>query len=50
MTMEGNEGMTEVEEDWRVGAGHIELKDLVLDSIEHVTKGSWQPRIFVMRP
>jgi len=37
------------DEAWRVGNGYIELKDLVLDSIEHVTKGSWQPQIFVMR-
>ena len=38
------------EERWRVGSGHIELKDLVLDSIEHVTKGSWQPQIFAVLP
>jgi hypothetical protein len=38
------------DESWRVGSGHIELKHLVLDSIEHVTKGSWQPKFFVTRP
>lgn len=42
--------MAKADEDWRVGAGHIQLKDLILESIEHVTKGSWQPRIFVIRP
>jgi len=43
-----NQEMDVGDESWRVGNGYIELKDLVLDSIEHVTKGSWQPQIFVM--
>jgi len=44
-----DKGKAKVGEHWRVGAGHIELKDLILDSIEHVSRGSWQPRFFVMR-
>lgn len=45
-----NQGNDIDEERWRVGNGHLELKDLVLDSIEHVTKGSWQPQIFALLP
>jgi hypothetical protein len=45
-----NQGMDTAEEDWRVGVGHIELKDLILDRIDQVSKGSWQPQIYVMRP
>ncbi|KAF9649174.1 hypothetical protein BDM02DRAFT_3095106 [Thelephora ganbajun] len=48
--IKSNQGMVISDECWRVGNGHIELKDLILGSIEHVTKGSWQPQIFVMRP
>ncbi|KAF9785303.1 hypothetical protein BJ322DRAFT_822813 [Thelephora terrestris] len=48
--IEVNQGMDTAEEDWRVGVGHIELKDLILDRIDQVSKGSWQPQIYVMRP
>jgi len=50
MMGQSNQEMDVDDERWRVGNGHIELKDLVLDSIEHVTKGSWQPQIFVTLP
>lgn len=47
---QSNQATPVVDQFWRVGNGHIELKDLILDSIEHVTKGSWQPQLFLMRP
>jgi hypothetical protein len=48
--IENNQGTAIAVDEWRVGAGHIELKDLILDRIEHVSKGSWQPHIYVIRP
>ena len=36
-------GATVAVEGCGAGVGHIELKDLILDGIEHVSKGSWQP-------
>jgi len=47
MMGQSNQEMDVDDERWRIGNGHIELKVLVLDSIEHITKGSWQPQIFV---
>ena len=35
--------------DWRVGPEFIEIDRLVLVALDHVTKGSWQPRIGVLQ-
>ncbi|GJE86966.1 hypothetical protein PsYK624_030490 [Phanerochaete sordida] len=32
---------------WRVGKGYISPEDVVLLSIEHRSKGSWQPELYV---
>ncbi|KAH9840222.1 uncharacterized protein C8Q71DRAFT_746403 [Rhodofomes roseus] len=34
---------------WRVGAGHIQLQDLTLVGLQHVSMGSWQAYV-VLRP
>jgi len=47
MMGQSNQEMNVDDERWRVGNGHRELKVLVLDSFEHVTKGSWQPQTLV---
>lgn len=35
--------------DWRVGPEFIDIDRLVLVALDHVSKGSWQPRIGVLR-
>ncbi|KAF9245303.1 hypothetical protein BU15DRAFT_41204 [Melanogaster broomeanus] len=35
---------------WRVGKRHIKAEDLVLVSLHHVSKGSWQPQLRLRRP
>lgn len=35
---------------WRVGPNHIQLEDLILVSIHHVSMGSWQPQLRLRRP
>ena len=35
---------------WAVGPGRIEFADLVLLSIHHVSKGSWQANLCLNRP
>lgn len=35
---------------WRVGPGGIKLDDLVLVSLHHVSRGSWQPHLRLRRP
>ena len=37
-----NEPITPGSERWKVGPGFIEVKDLVLVKLVHVSKGSWQ--------
>jgi hypothetical protein len=37
-----NESMTPGNERWRVGQGFIQVDDLVLVRLVHVSKGSWQ--------
>lgn len=34
---------------WRVGRKHIKLEDLILVSLHHVSKGSWQPQLRLRR-
>ncbi|KAG9312928.1 hypothetical protein JVU11DRAFT_6362 [Chiua virens] len=34
---------------WKVGSQHIKLQDLVLVSLHHVSKGSWQPQFRLKR-
>lgn len=48
--IKSNQATPVIDQLWRVGTGYIELGDLILDSVEHVTKGSWQPQLFLMRP
>ncbi|KAI0344858.1 hypothetical protein BDW22DRAFT_1355025 [Trametopsis cervina] len=36
--------------EWRVGPGHIELKDLYLIELRHVASGCFQPILGVVRP
>jgi len=37
---------------WRIGDGpnDIKLEDLVLVSMHHVSLGSWQPQLWLVRP
>ncbi|OSD02980.1 hypothetical protein PYCCODRAFT_279134 [Trametes coccinea BRFM310] len=35
---------------WRVGDGHIVLDDLMLVGLQHVSMGSWQAHLRLMRP
>lgn len=30
---------------WRVGRKHIKMEELILVSLHHVSKGSWQPQL-----
>ena len=34
---------------WRVGAEHIKLEDLMLVGLQHVSMGSWQAHLRLMR-
>lgn len=34
---------------WRVGVQHIKVEDLILVSLHHVSKGSWQPHFRLRR-
>lgn len=34
---------------WRVGAQYIKVEDLILVSLHHVSKGSWQPQFRLRR-
>ncbi|KAF9222378.1 hypothetical protein BS17DRAFT_709070 [Gyrodon lividus] len=34
---------------WKVGKQHIKVEDLVLVSLHHVSKGSWQPQLRLRR-
>ncbi|KAI0319877.1 hypothetical protein OF83DRAFT_1054173, partial [Amylostereum chailletii] len=43
-------GKQSVDGDWRVGKGGIEVKDLVLVRLDHLSQGSWQPRLRLVRP
>lgn len=36
--------------DWKVGSEGIEVKDLCLASLDRVSIGSWQPRLFYRPP
>ncbi|KAI9066953.1 hypothetical protein FKP32DRAFT_1673425 [Trametes sanguinea] len=38
------------QEIWRVGKGYIELEDLMLVGLQHVSMGSWQAHLRLMRP
>lgn len=33
----------DAERSWKVGTQHIKMEDLILVSLHHVSKGSWQP-------
>ncbi|KIJ61274.1 hypothetical protein HYDPIDRAFT_97134 [Hydnomerulius pinastri MD-312] len=35
---------------WRVGKRNIKVEDLMLVSLHHVSKGSWQPQLRLRRP
>jgi hypothetical protein len=35
---------------WKVGKRNIKVEDLVLVSLHHVSKGSWQPQLRLRRP
>ncbi|KAF8845191.1 hypothetical protein BDN67DRAFT_893484 [Paxillus ammoniavirescens] len=35
---------------WRVGKRNIKVEDLVLVSLHHVSKGSWQPQLRLRKP
>ncbi len=35
---------------WAVGAHKIEVTDLVLVRLDHVSKGCWQPQLQLLRP
>jgi hypothetical protein len=37
------------ESQYRIGPGYIEAAHLVLMSLKHVSKGSWQPEFRVIR-
>ena len=37
------------DERWRIGSSGIRLEDIVLVSLEHVAKASWQPVLHVVR-
>lgn len=34
---------------WRVGPGHIQLQDLALVGLQHVSMGSWQAYLILRR-
>ncbi|KIJ62032.1 hypothetical protein HYDPIDRAFT_95443 [Hydnomerulius pinastri MD-312] len=34
---------------WKVGSRHIQVEDLILVSLHHVSKGSWQPQFRMRR-
>ena len=42
----GTETITPGYENWRVGPGGIQWKDLRLAALEQVSAGSYQPRLF----
>jgi hypothetical protein len=35
---------------WRVGARYIRVDDLMLVSLHHISKGSWQPQLRLRTP
>lgn len=35
---------------WCVGPGKIDVSDLVIVRLDHVSKGSWQARLQTIRP
>lgn len=37
-------------EQWRIGEGFMHLDNMFLVRLERVSKGSWQPEIWVMDP
>lgn len=37
------------ERGWKVGPQHIKMEDLILVSLHHVSKGSWQPQFRLRR-
>ncbi|KAI6104008.1 hypothetical protein EV401DRAFT_2060929 [Pisolithus croceorrhizus] len=41
---------TNADRRWKVGPKHIKLEDLILVSLHHVSKGSWQPQLRLRRP
>ncbi|KAI5989335.1 hypothetical protein EDD15DRAFT_1318471 [Pisolithus albus] len=41
---------TNADRRWKVGPKHIKLEDLMLVSLHHVSKGSWQPQLRLRRP
>jgi len=38
------------DETWRVGPGRITAADLMLVRLDHVSKGSWQAQLRLVRP
>lgn len=41
---------TNADRRWKVGPKHIKVEDLILVSLHHVSKGSWQPQLRLRRP
>lgn len=41
---------TNADRRWKVGPKHIKVEDLMLVSLHHVSKGSWQPQLRLRRP
>lgn len=39
----------DAERSWEVGIQHIKVEDLILVSLHHVSKGSWQPQFRLRR-
>ncbi|KAG2122111.1 hypothetical protein DEU56DRAFT_917912 [Suillus clintonianus] len=40
----------EADRRWRVGTRHIRMEDLILVSLHHISKGSWQPQLRLRTP
>jgi len=36
---------TDVDRRWKVGKRFIRMEDLILVSLHHISKGSWQPQL-----
>jgi len=40
----------EADRRWRVGTRYIKMEDLILVSLHHISKGSWQPQLRLRTP
>ncbi|CDO77674.1 hypothetical protein BN946_scf184969.g25 [Trametes cinnabarina] len=50
LEMDGRAMDDNAQEAWRVGERHIQLGDLMLIGLQHVSMGSWQAHLRLMRP